>query len=219
MFTPLAEIARQFGVAGSLELDPRYNIAPTQPVAAIRSNTEGLRSLDMLRWGLVPHWAKDLSIGNRLINARAETVAEKPAFRQAFSRRRCLILASGFYEWGQTEHGKFPFFMSPADGHCMAFAGLWEQWRGGGDEPIESCVIITTAANTTLSRVHHRMPAILAEEAQTLWLNADASSEDCLQLLKSAPEDELEIRQVRRTVNNPRNDGAELIEVVSTAAD
>lgn len=217
MFTPLAGIARQFGVTGPVKLDPRYNIAPTQPVAAIRSNTEGLRSLDMLRWGLVPHWAKDLSIGNRLINARAETVAEKPTFRQAFSRRRCLILASGFYEWGQTENGKFPFFMSPPDGHCLAFAGLWEQWRGGGDGEIESCVIITTAANTTLSRVHHRMPAILSEEAQKLWLNAEASSGDRLELLRSAPENELEIRQVRQTVHNPRNDGAELIEQVSTA--
>ena len=219
MFMPLAEIARQFGVAELVELEPRYNIAPTQPVAAIRSDKQGLRSLDMLRWGLVPGWAKDLSIGNRLINARAETVAEKPAFRQAFTRRRCIILASGFYEWGQTSAGKSPFFMSPAGGQCLAFAGLWEQWRGGDAVPLESCVIITTAANARLARVHQRMPAILGQDAQMLWLDSETSPGDCLELLRPAPEEELEIRQVARTVNNPRNDGAELIDEVSVVAD
>jgi len=219
MFTPLAEIARQFSVTELPTLEPRYNIAPSQSVAAIRSDEEGLRRLDMLRWGLVPHWAKDLSIGNRLINARAETVAEKPAFRQAFSRRRCLVLASGFYEWGQTPAGKSPFFMSSPRGECLAFAGLWEHWRGAGDLPLESCVIITTAANTSLARVHQRMPAILAEDAQMLWLNSATSPGDCQQLLQPAPDDQLLIRQVARTVNNPRNEGAELISEVSAVAE
>lgn len=218
MFTPLAEIARQFGVSGPASLEPRYNIAPSQSVAAIRADAEGLRSLDMLRWGLVPHWAKDVSIGNRLINARAETVAEKPAFRQAFSRRRCLVLASGFYEWGETPAGKVPYFMAPRSGECLAFAGLWERWRGG-DDVLESCTIITTTANATLTKVHQRMPAILAADAQVRWLAGETPATERLSLLRPAPEDELEIRQVRRTVNNPRNEGAGLIEAVSERTD
>jgi len=205
MFAPLAEIVRQFDVSADASFEPRYNIAPTQSVATIRADEQGLRSLDLLRWGLVPHWAKDVGIGNRLINARAETVAEKPAFRQAFSRRRCLVLASGFYEWGQTPAGKSPFFMSPGSGECLAFAGLWEQWRDGGEETLETCVIITTAANAKLAKVHERMPAILAADAQVLWLAGETPKNERLELLKPAPEHELEVRQVRRIVNNPRN--------------
>ncbi|MFP6829588.1 MAG: SOS response-associated peptidase [Gammaproteobacteria bacterium] len=212
MFAPLAEIVRQFDVSADASFEPRYNIAPTQSVATIRADEQGLRSLDLLRWGLVPHWAKDVGIGNRLINARAETVAEKPAFRQAFSRRRCLVLASGFYEWGQTLAGKSPFFMSPGSGECLAFAGLWEQWRSGGEEVLETCVIITTAANAKLAKVHERMPAILAADAQALWLAGETPKNERLELLKPAPEHELEVRQVRRIVNNPRNEGAELVE-------
>ncbi len=218
MFMPLAEIARQFELGDLPSLEPRYNIAPTQPVAAIRTDQAGRRKLAMLRWGLVPHWAKDISIGNRLINARAETVAEKPAFRQALSRRRCLVLASGFYEWGKSPAGKVPYFMSPRSGEGLAFAGLWEQWRGG-DGVLETCAIITTAANATLTKVHQRMPAILAADAQVRWLDGETPATERLELLRPAPEDELEVRQVRRTVNNPRNEGAELIEAVSEPAD
>ncbi len=218
MFMPLAEIARQFELGDLPSLEPRYNIAPTQSVAAIRADEAGQRSLAMLRWGLVPHWAKDISIGNRLINARAETVAEKPAFRQAFSRRRCLVLASGFYEWGETPAGKVPYFMAPRNGECLAFAGLWERWRGG-DDILESCTIITTTANATLTKVHQRMPAILAADAQVRWLAGETPATERLSLLRPAPEDELEVRQVRRTVNNPRNEGAGLIEAVSERTD
>lgn len=214
MFMPLAEIARQFELGDLPSLEPRYNIAPTQSVAAIRVDQAGERSLAMLRWGLVPHWAKDVSIGNRLINARAETVAEKPAFRQALSRRRCLVLASGFYEWGETPAGKVPYFMTPRSGECLAFAGLWEQWQGGEDTVLESCTIITTAANARLAKVHQRMPAILAADAQARWLAGDTPANERLELLRPAPEDELDVRQVRRTVNSPRNEGAELIEAV-----
>ena len=218
MFMPLAEIARQFELGDLPSLEPRYNIAPTQSVAAIRADEAGQRSLAMLRWGLVPHWAKDISIGNRLINARAETVAEKPAFRQAFSRRRCLVLASGFYEWGETPAGKVPYFMAPRNGECLAFAGLWERWHGG-DDVLESCTIITTTANATLTKVHQRMPAILAADAQVRWLAGETPATERLSLLRPAPEDELEVRQVRRTVNNPRNEGAGLIEAVSERTD
>ncbi len=217
MFMPLAEIARQFELGDLPSLEPRYNIAPTQSVAAIRADEAGQRSLAMLRWGLVPHWAKDVSIGNRLINARAETVAEKPAFRQAFSRRRCLVLASGFYEWGETPAGKVPYFMAPRSGECLAFAGLWERW-GGGDV-LESCTIITTTANATLTKVHQRMPAILAADAQVCWLAGETPATERLKLLRPAPEDELEVRQVPLTVNNPRNEGAGLIEAVSKRTD
>ncbi len=218
MFMPLAEIARQFELGDLPSLEPRYNIAPTQSVAAIRTDQAGRRNLAMLRWGLVPHWAKDISIGNRLINARAETVAEKPAFRQALSRRRCLVLASGFYEWGKSPAGKVPYFMSPRSGEGLAFAGLWEQWRGG-DGVLETCAIITTAANATLTKVHQRMPAILAADAQVRWLDGETPATERLELLRPAPEDELEVREVRRTVNNPRNEGAELIEAVLESAD
>ncbi len=215
MFTPLADIVDQFGIDKASPVEARYNIAPTQPVAAIRADKEGLRQLDLLRWGLIPHWAKDVSIGNRLINARAETVAEKPAFRQSFSKRRCLILASGFYEWGETPAGKYPFFMSPPGGECLAFAGLWERWRSAEDEVIDSCVIITTSANESLAGVHQRMPVILGDDAQTLWLAESASREDRLSVLQPAPDGTLDIRQVKRTVNNPRNEGVELIEEAS----
>ena len=215
MFTPMAEIVKQFDVDDGPALEPRFNIAPTQSVAAIRADTDGLRNLELLRWGLIPHWAKDISIGNRLINARAETVAEKPAFRQAFSRRRCLVLASGFYEWGNTGDGKMPFFMSPVDGQCMAFAGLWERWHGGEEVALESCVIITTAANASLEAVHQRMPVILDDNAQISWLAEDTSKEACRALLRPAPESLLTIRMVRRSVNNPRNEGVTLIEAVA----
>jgi putative SOS response-associated peptidase YedK len=218
MFMPLAEVARQFELGDLPSLEARYNIAPTQSVAAIRADEAGQRSLAMLRWGLVPHWAKDISIGNRLINARAETVAEKPAFRQAFSRRRCLVLASGFYEWGETPAGKVPYFMAPRNGECLAFAGLWERWHGD-DDILESCTIITTTANATLTKVHQRMPAILAADAQVRWLAGETPATERLSLLRPAPEDELEVRQVRRTVNNPRNEGAGLIEAVSERTD
>lgn len=215
MFTPLADIVAQFGIDQATPLEPRYNIAPTQPVAAIRADGEGQKHLDLLRWGLIPHWAKDVSIGNRLINARAETVAEKPAFRQSFSKRRCLVLASGFYEWGQTPAGKYPFFISPPGGECLAFAGLWARWRSAEEEVIESCVIITTSANESVARVHERMPVILSGDAQAVWLTENASREDCLSVLQPAADGTLDIRQVRRTVNNPRNEGADLIEEAS----
>ena len=213
MFVPLADIVDQFGLddAGEVQLAPHYNIAPTQPVAVIRADSDGVRFLDLLRWGLIPHWAKDLSIGNRLINARSETVAEKPAFKQSFAKRRCLILASGFYEWGETEAGKYPFFMSPPGRECLAFAGLWERWRKD-NEVIESCTIITTSANQALSRVHHRMPVILDDDAQLLWLAESTSPDERQSLLQSAPDGTLDIRQVKRTVNSPRNECAQLID-------
>ena len=212
MFAPPAAIAEQFGVPEPEFAEPRYNISPTQPVAVIRWDPEQGSTLDMLRWGLIPHWAKDASIGNRMINARAETVTERPAFRVAFSRRRCLVLASGFYEWGQTPTGKWPFFIGPRDGQTMAFAGLWERWQPAADQVVESCVIITTAASPFLAKIHERMPVILPPDGQTLWLRSSAPREDCLDLLRSVGEERLKFRRVERTVNNPASQGAELLE-------
>ena len=210
-FAPPEAIARQFGVAEPLLLEPRYNISPTQPVPVIRWDRDAVPSLDMLRWGLIPHWAKDPAIGNRMINARAETVAEKPAFREAFMRRRCLVLASGFYEWAQTPSGKRPFFISRSGQEIIAFAGLWERWRSDADQIEESCVIITTEASSSLAEVHDRMPVILPTGAQKRWLTEGATPADCLAVLRSRGEARLEIRPVDKTVNDPSNEGAELL--------
>jgi putative SOS response-associated peptidase YedK len=139
-------------------LNPSYNIAPTQEVAAVVEEDEK-RKLEMLRWGLIPSWAKDPAIGNKMINARAETVSEKPSFRKAFKVRRCLILADGFYEWQKTDNGKQPYHIKMQDDSPFAFAGLWETWKNG--EEIRSCTIITTDANDLMGEIHHRMPVIL----------------------------------------------------------
>ena len=210
-FAPPDAIARQFGLTEPPSLEPRYNISPTQPVPVVRKDRQGTARLDMLRWGLIPRWAKDASIGNRMINARAETVSEKPAFREAFTRRRCLILASGFYEWGETPSGKRPFFISRSDEEIMAFAGLWERWRPDADQVVDSCVIITTNAAPGLKAIHERMPVVLPPDTQTVWLADGATPEDCLGALRSSIAEGLDIRPVERTVNNPSNEGVELI--------
>ena len=147
-YSPSEATAALFGVSGSFAVEPRYNIAPTQLIAAIRNSEESGRELTMLRWGLIPSWAKDPSIGNRMINARAETVAEKPSFRAAYRRRRCLVLADGFYEWKKEGDTKTPYFISLASGAPFAFAGLWENWQSKEtDESLQSTTVITTVAN------------------------------------------------------------------------
>ena len=173
-YSPAEATAALFGAAGALDLEPRYNVAPTQYVAAIRNaETGGERELVALRWGLVPFWAKDPSIGNRMINARAETVAEKPAYRAAYRRRRCLVLADGFYEWHKEGAGKTPYFISLASGEPFAFAGLWERWESKtSDDIIESATLITAGATDFMSRLHHRMPVILEPGTADSWLAA-----------------------------------------------
>ena len=155
-YSPAEAVAALFGAHDGVDLKPRYNIAPTQFIAGIRNDQDGKRELADFRWGLVPFWAKDPSIGNRMINARAETVAEKPSFRNAYRKRRCLILADGFYEW-HTEGGvKVPYYISLASGEPFAFAGLWEHWDSKeSDESLQTATIVTTAANEFLSRLHH----------------------------------------------------------------
>ena len=208
-YSPSEATAALFGARGSLVMKPRYNIAPTQDIAAIRNDEEGGRELTALRWGLVPFWAKDPSIGNRMINARAETVAEKPAFRAAYRRRRCLVLADGFYEWYKEGSGKTPYFITQADDTPFAFAGLWEHWQSKeSDDVIESATLLTAAANDFMATLHHRMPVILDQNAADRWLAGD---DDAIEYaLAHGPR--LKAYPVDRHVNNPRNEGVNLID-------
>ena len=208
-YSPAEATAALFGTSGSLTVEPRYNIAPTQYIAAIRNDESDGRELAMLRWGLVPFWAKDPSIGNRMINARAETVAEKPAYRAAYRRRRCLVLADGFYEWHKEGAGKTPYYISAANDEPFVFAGLWENWQSKqSDESIQSATLITTAANDFMSALHHRMPVVLEAETAARWLAGD---NDLIEFAAShGPK--LKAWPVDRRVNNARNEGAELIQ-------
>jgi putative SOS response-associated peptidase YedK len=198
------------------ELEPNFNVAPrTQvPVVAVR---EERRVLDLVRWGLVPSWAKDLKIGDKLINARAETVATKPAYRRAFAKRRCIVPADGFYEWRKIadRKQKQPYFIFRRDREPLAFAGLWEIWHDPGDddaERVRSCVIVTTNANKMMEPVHDRMPVILPESAWAEWLDPENHDVERLQrLLVPAAEDVLEMYEVSTRVNRPVNKGRELI--------
>ena len=207
-YSPSEATAALFGVSGASPVEPRYNIAPTQTIAAIRDTDKDGRELTMLRWGLVPFWAKDASIGNRMINARAETVAEKPAFHAAYRRRRCLVLADGFYEWHSDGAQKTPYFISLASKSPFAFAGLWENWQSkDSEETIQSATLITTAANNFLSSLHHRMPVILEPDTADRWLAGDDKLIDYV--AQHAPP--LKAWPVDRRVNNARNQGETLI--------
>jgi len=208
-YSPAEAAAALFGVEGAPSLEPRYNIAPTQDVAAIRHDGEGRRELVEFRWGLVPFWAKEKSIGNRMINARAETVAEKPAYRAAFRKRRCLVLADGFYEWKKEGNGKTPWYISAEDGDPIAFAGLWESWRDKeSDEKLETATILTTAADRFMAELHHRMPVVLRQEGADRWLAMDEVEPG--ELASIAPP--LAAWPVSRAVNSPANQGPGLIE-------
>ena len=212
-YSPTEATAALFGASGSLDMKPRYNIAPTQDIAAIRQNPEQGRELTALRWGLIPFWAKDKSIGNRMINARAETVAEKPAFRAAYRRRRCLVLADGFYEWHKEGEGKTPYFISLASGEPFAFAGLWENWQSKeGDESIQSATLLTAAADDFMATLHHRMPVILVPDTADRWLGGDDDVVDFA--LQNGPA--LKAWPVDHRVNNPRNEGVNLIDAAGS---
>ena len=177
LFHNLESIAQAFNVPvpHSMQITPRYNIAPTQDIITILNDHDSPH-LALLRWGLIPSWAKDESIGNRMINARAETLAEKPSFKRLLHRKRCLIVADGFYEWRQEPGSKVktPMYITMKDQQPFAFAGLWDTWKGGPDsEPLQTCTIITTQPNTLMASIHDRMPAILGEEAHEEWLDTD----------------------------------------------
>lgn len=208
-YSPSEAAAALFGVSVSTPVEPRYNIAPTQYIAAVRDNDDKQRELVMLRWGLVPFWAKDPSIGNRMINARAETVAEKPSYRAAFRHRRCIVLADGFYEWRRDGDVKTPIYISLASGEPFALAALWENWSDKqSDESLQTTTLITTAANGFMESLHHRMPVILQPDTADEWL---AGSVELLQQVADLTP-ELQAWPVDRRVNNARNEGEELID-------
>ena len=207
-YSPSEATAALFGADTALDMKPRYNIAPTQDIAAIRNDADNSAEMVKLRWGLVPFWAKDPSIGNRMINARAETVAEKPSFRAAYKSRRCLILADGFYEWRKEGDGKTPYFISLADGSPFAFAGLWENWTDKeSGESLQTTAIITTAANDYMKGLHHRMPVVLIPDSSARWLQGDNELLDEI----AAMSPDFRAWPVDRKVNNARNEGEELI--------
>jgi len=209
--TPVNVLVEQFEIDEyPSSITSSYNIAPTQEVPAVIAEEEK-RKLEMLRWGLVPAWADDPGIGNRMINARSETVAEKPSFRQAFKQRRCLVLSDGFYEWQQTSDGKQPYYIHMKDGSPFAFAGLWESWRNG--EEIRSCTIITTEANELVGEIHNRMPVILPAGDYDLWLDPELEEREALtSLLGPYPSGDMEAYPVSRRVNRPSNNTPECIE-------
>jgi len=214
--TPLEAMSDLFGFVERPNLAPRYNIAPTQQVAAVRLGDDGVRHLVQLRWGLVPGWAKEAGIGSRMINARAESVAEKPAFRAAFSQRRCLIPADGFYEWqaaGEGRAAKQPYRITLADGGPFGFAGLWESWRDPqSDERIESCTIVTTEASEGLRSIHPRMPVVLPPKSHAVWLDSASGSEAALALLRPYSSETLVTTAISTRVNKAANDDPSVIE-------
>lgn len=205
-------LAKQFQVTEVPNIEARYNIAPTQNILAVQETPDG-REMKWLKWGLVPSWAKDASMGARLINARSETVTEKPAFRDAFKRRRCLIPADGFYERQRTADKKQPYFFQLKEERLFGFAGLWDRWKGEDGSVIESCTILTTQANEVLAPVHDRMPVILYQDDYDLWLDEDERKQELLKdLLQPYPASEMISYPVSTLVNSTRNKGADLIE-------
>ena len=198
-----------------LEFEARYNIAPTMPLYLV-AEIEGERVLTAMRWGLIPQWAKDPSIGQKLINARAETVAEKPAFRAAFRRQRCIVPVDAFYEWQRAGSAKIPHAIRRRDRKPLALAGLWSSWtdRATG-ATVDTCAIITTTANELMATIHDRMPAVLPEDTWEHWLDPSLDDVDALQaMLGPCPSDSLEAYRVSPRVNNTRNDGPDLLEPV-----
>jgi putative SOS response-associated peptidase YedK len=231
LVTPAEKWAQFFDVnPDSALLDPpRYNIAPGQPVVAVRSAKEpfSTREVVKLRWGLVPGWAKDPKIGHRLVNARAESLAEKPAFESALRRRRCLIVADGFYEWSGPAGRRRPHYVHRRDGAPFAIAGLWERWRGPASDtpasgtPIETCTLVTTKANGTLCALHDRMPALLDPSEYAAWLGRpgqEAEPAALAPLLRPCPDDWLLVHEVGMHVNDARFDAPECIAPLRTGA-
>jgi putative SOS response-associated peptidase YedK len=203
-------VAEAFGVPPALDTAPRYNVAPTQDVVSIMRN--GSAHLAWLHWGLIPSWAKDESVGSKMINARAETLAEKPSFRGLLRSKRCLVIADGFYEWKQEHGGKSPWYITLKDREPFAFAGLWDHWKAPDGQQILSCTIITTPPNDIVAPIHNRMPAILQPGTRDLWLNPDLRDEhELTKLLAPYPADQMTVRPVSRLVNDPKRDSAELL--------
>lgn len=211
-------VAEVFGLGTVPDLRPRYNIAPSQPVPVVRlAGDPPTRRLDELQWGLIPSWAKDPGIGHRMINARAETLEEKPAFRAAFRSRRCLVVADGFYEWRHAAGRKQPYLVRLRDRRPFAMAGLWECWRADNDADLLTFTIVTTAANRLMAPIHDRMPVLLAAENHSVWLDPHTERAVLLSLLAPFCDEALETFAVSAHVNNPRNDDEECVKPVQAA--
>ncbi len=209
-------IAQTFELQHIPDLQPRYNIAPTQAVSAIAQNEES-RAYRIFQWGLVPSWSKDPSIGSRMINARSETAAEKPSFRAPFKRRRCLIIADGFYEWQRSANAqsgpKQPYYIQLKTRSLFGFAGLWDAWESGDGSYLETCTILTTEPNDLMQPIHNRMPVIVHPEDYDLWLDPSLQEGDRLQsLLRPYETDAMQLYPVSKTVNSPRNETPACIE-------
>jgi putative SOS response-associated peptidase YedK len=213
-----SQLRGRFPVGESVEIRRRWNVAPTDEVLTVTTTREGEPRGELLRWGLVPHWAKDPGMGAKMINARAETVAEKPAFRDAFAARRCLIVADGFYEWRREGGRPQPMWITRADGEPFAFAGLWATWHGPDEQVLRTCSIVTTHANDALAPIHDRMPVMLAPETEADWLDPAAPPELLHELLRPAPDREVAHRPVGYAVNSVRNDGPECLEAPEAEA-
>lgn len=217
-------VAELFGLDDAPQLEPRYNVAPTQEAAVVRvlspkdaeavgrPKDAGRRTLGLLHWGLIPYWADDPGIGNRMINARAESAADKPAFRKSYERRRCLVPVDGFYEWRKEEDGKQPYRIRRDDGAPFALAGLWDRWWQAPGEPVDSFTILTVRAAPGILRIHDRMPAVLPASAFGAWLDPAGGDRHSLEDLLRPRDEGLTADRVSKTVNNPRNDVPECVE-------
>ena len=216
---PASLVAEQFALFEMPPFAPRFNIAPTQPVAAVRRAADRSppeRRLVWFRWGLIPGWAKDPAIGNRMINARSETAAEKPSYRAAMRRRRCLVVADGFYEWQRAGPRKQPYFIHLRDDRPFAFAGLWEAWEGPDHSSVESCTLLTTEPNELVKPIHNRMPVILDPEDYDRWLDPALEEPHALSpLLRPFPSDQMEAYAITTHVNSPAHDDPRCIEQVA----
>ena len=208
IFTPTEKIQRRFNVLFTEEFKPTYNAAPTQSLPVITQDEP--RTIDLYRWGLIPNWAKEPKVGNQMINARAETLLQKPSFRDSFKRRRCLVLTDGFYEWKQTSNQKIPYRISIRDNNLFAFAGIWDVWRTLGGETLRSFSIITTEPNQAVRSLHNRMPVILKKDNEHRWLQ-DIDTQEAQSMLEPYPLDDLKVYPISTLVNNPRNNSEDVI--------
>ena len=206
-----ADLRARFPVGESVEIKPRYNVAPGDQVLAVTTDKEGAPRGELLRWGFVPSWAKGADTGLKMINARVETVAERPAFRRAFERFRCLIVADGFYEWRREPAGKQPFHITRSDGEAFAFAGLWSIWYGDAGDKLRSCTILTTAPNATVAPLHDRMPVILARQHEAEWLDHSTRPQRLYELLAGLADAHTAVRPVGPAVNDARFDGPDCL--------
>lgn len=211
--TSVPDIARILNAENLADFSPSYNIAPTQTAPVCRTTQHGDRELVSMRWGLVPHWARSVDDRYRMINARADTVATKPAFRSSFRRRRCLVPADGYYEWKRSGKRKQPYFIHMRDESPFFLAGLWDRWDKGEEGPLESFTIVTTEANEISAKVHDRMPVIVGDENRHTWLDPSVGAVEILEsLLRPYPSEDISLHPVSTYVNAPMNDGPTCVE-------